>query len=665
MAKLKEEEMKSLRTGWETATAKLYYNLLEGERALIDAGQEMDEIMGEDWLPKNTTDIPARWSLESAKSLREVDIEHDYFKGRDSCNSDDIFGDRKTSRRKKSFGISPRLSIMTEEKLKLEASVARLEQELQEYKERVLKEEHTKEELYRVERENLRLMQEMEALANISVRTSETIEENVDLKVELQQLRVKLHEQYDAIEISRAQIFALDRNLADLEKVKFDQAEAQALKSQEIFGIKEKNLELRNELKDIEVKAADTEAALVEMARANDELKEESALLKLQAEKDAVLQTNLNTKNSDLEAELKRQQEEMSELETEIERLEILLHEAECRQQKLENTMKDDKESFLVLDEAKQKLDSAVKMISQKLASTDTVQEELRITVSSLHVELEKKIKRIEELDSQAMSKTDSYAQERKLSAADLQSCRMRIGELEASLAERSASLGTLAEALLSATASGDALKMERDAARANADLAQAETASRTTKIQELREKLEMKSVELEILSELMQSVTTEMNGIRIENFQRTSPNLTQELEHERASLGALQHQLLSLTAILEQNQADLLESRSKEDNLLAELLDMKDQLFRSERILDATSETETRLQGELLVLSEIVKSTKFENDFLKEELAAKQALVLEHESSLAINQEVTKLFSLAPFPMAMLNLISNLSSWT
>lgn len=655
MAKLKEEEINFLRAGWKTATAKLYHDLVEGERALIDAGQEMAEILGEDWLPKNTSDIPARWSLESVKSLKEVDIEHDYFKGRESISSDDIFGERKTSRRKRSFGVTPRVSIITEEKLKLEACVARLEQELEDHKQRYLKEGHIQEELDRVVRENLRLMEERESLAKVSRNISEIVQENGDLKVEVQQLGVKLHEQNDAFEVSRDQISALDKNLADLEKVKLDQEEALALKSQEASDILEKNLELLNEtsllsleLKDIRIKAEETEAALVDMARANDELIEEIGLLKLQSDKDAALQTCLNTKVLDLEIKLKEQQEEMSELETEIERLELLHHEAECRQQQLEITTMNDKESIIVLEEAKEKLDSAVKMISLKLASTDTVQEELRITVSSLHVELENKTKRIEDLVSQAKLKADAYARERKISAIDLKSCQMRISDLEASLGEKSEFLGTLEEALSSATATGDALKMERDAAQARAELAQAEAISSRALIQELEEKLDLSSMELEILSEMMQSVTTEKNVTHDLSCQRTSQTLSQELEQERATLRTLQHKLLSLTSTLEQNHADLLESKSKESNLLAELLILKEQLFRSECTVDVTRESEIRLQGELLAMSEIVNSKRLENDTLKEELAAIQVLGLEHQRTIAVNQVVTKLFAVS-----------------
>lgn len=193
MANLKEEEIKTLQMGWGAASAKLYYDLAEGERALLELGQEMDEIMGEDWLlMKSLREKSTRWSLESGKSPKGVDMEQEYFKCRDACNPDDIFGEKRSSRRKKSFGVSPRVSIMAEEKLKLEASVAHLEQELENHKQRL---EQTQKELNRLERENLALQEEMEAL-----NASEILEENVDLKVELQQLRVKFHEQNEATE---------------------------------------------------------------------------------------------------------------------------------------------------------------------------------------------------------------------------------------------------------------------------------------------------------------------------------------------------------------------------------------------------------------------------------------------------------------------------------
>ena len=647
MAKLKEEEINTLQIGWEAATAKLFCNLVEGERALIEVGQEMDEILGQDWLLKNVQDNAVRWSIDSVKSPKEVDVEHDYFKGRDSCHADDIFGEKRISRRKRSFGVTPRVSIMSEEKLKLEATVTRLEQELEEHKQRALKEKQIREELDRMEREKLPLKEEVEELVKKSM---DTLEENADLKAEVQQLRVQLQEQNETTESLRAQISALERKLESVEKMKLDQAEVLAMRSQESSGIQEDNLKLLHEtailsqeLKDVRLNSEETHTALVDMARINDDLIERNALLKLQADKDGIQQTCLNSKIANLEVEVKSQQEEIADLETEIERLEFSLHEAECRHQELETTMKAERESIVVLEEAKQKLENEVNMISQKLALTETVQEELRVTVSSLHVELEKKIERIEELDLQAMSKADAYVEELNSSAASLESCQMRIGELEASVAEKSESHRKLEEALMSATVTCDALKMERDEARAHADEVQAEATSSRTKSQELLEKLDLKSIELQLLSDLMQVITTEMNT-HIVHFQSTSETLSQELEHDRAALGALQHQLLCLTTTLEQHQVHLLESKRKENNLLTEILSMKEELLKSECNVDVTREAESCLYEELLALSEIMKSINIEKDGLKEELAALQALVLEHQSTMEANQLVSSL---------------------
>lgn len=645
---MKDEEINFLKTGWESATAKLLCNLVEGERALVEVGLEMDEILCEDWVVKNNQDIAFRWSMESVKSLKEVDVEHDYFKGRDSCHTDDIFGEKRISRRKRSSGTTPRISIMSEEKSKLEASVARLEQELGEHKRRALKENQIQEELDKVEREKHALKEEVAGLANLNA--PEILEENAVLKVEVEQLRVQLHEQNATIETSGAQIIALDRKLADSEKVILDQAEVLAVRSQEASCIQEKNLNLLHEtailsqeLKDLRIKAEETHAALADLARVNDELTEKNSFLKLQADKDAVQQSCLNSKILNLEDALEKQQGEISELETEIERLEFSLHEAECRHQEIQTAMKADKESIAVLEEVKQKLESEVKMISQKLTRTDTVQEELGETVSSLHVELEKKIKRIEELDLQVMSKADAYVEELNSSAADLESCQMRIGKLEASVVEKDESLRLLEEALMSTAVTCDAVKMERDEARAHADELRGEATSNSAKIQELLEKLDLRSIELHILSELMQYITAEMNT-HVVHFQSTSQTLSQELEHDRAALGALQHQLLSLTTTLEQNQADLLESKIKENSVLTEIRSLKEQLVKTECDVDVTRKAETRLQGELSILSEIVKSAKLENDYLKEELASSRALVLEHQSTVEVHQLVSSL---------------------
>lgn len=71
--------------------------------------------------------------------------------------------------------------------------------------------------------------------------------------------------------------------------------------------------------------------------------------------------------------------------------------------------MKDDKEFIIVLEEVKQKFDSVVKMISQKLLLIDIVQEEFCIIVSFLYVEFEKKIKSMEELYLYVILKVDVY----------------------------------------------------------------------------------------------------------------------------------------------------------------------------------------------------------------------------------------------------------------
>lgn len=656
VAKLKEEEIKSLRSGWQTATANLYRDLVEGERALVDAGKEMADIVGEDWLPKVAMDIPARWSIGSVKSLTEVDIEHDYFKGRDSCNSDDIFGDRKTSRRKKSFGVPPRLSVM-EDKMKLQASVARLEQELEVHKQRVYKEERIQEELDRVVTENLRLMEEIGALAKISRNIAEIVEENEDLKVEVKHLRIKFLEQSDAIGVSRDQISALDKNLTDLEKIKLDQEEALALKSQELLDIQEKNLKLLNEtsvlsleLKDLRVKSEETNSALDEMVRTNDKLIEESVLLKLQAEKDQVLQSNLNSKVTDLEVLLKRQQEEMSELETEIERLELLLHEAECHQLQLENSlqraMKNDQETITVLEEAKEKLDTEARMLSSKLESTDSVQEELRVTLSFLHDELEKKTKRIEELDLQAKLTADADAQERNLSCAGLINYQSRIDELETSLTENKGILVTLEEALLSATATCEALKMERDAARARADLAQGDATSSSTQSQELREKLDLsETLERTVLeNDFLKEELAAIQALVLEN-QSTIAIKQQKIESNVQAITLLNGRLNETVEQLQmqlQRKEDCFQSLEFDLTLLqeseAEDTDFKKELLKANAMI---RELQDAAYARCEELRELVSAKNEMDDQL---LERERQAALATTESLTLNSRISQL---------------------
>lgn len=145
-----------------------------------------------------------------------------------------------------------------------------------------------------------------------------------------------------------------------------------------------------------------------------------------------------------------------------------------------------------------------------------------------------------------------------------------------------------------------------------------------------------------------MLPVIIEKKSIPYFNFERMSHTLLQELEQERATSRALQHELLSLTSTLEQRQVDLFESESMEKNLSAELLNLKDRLSRSECTVKVECETQSRLQEEQLALTEMLKSTKLENDCLKQELAAAQELLLEHQKTLAVLQSVSKLFAIS-----------------
>lgn len=809
MEKFKEEN-KFSQTRWEHASSQLYHDLLEGERVLTEVVLEMDEILGEDWLLKNMQEKSVRWSIESSKSLKDVDVEHDFFKRGDSCSTDDIFGEKRNSRRKKSSGFTPRVSIMADERLKLEGIVSRLEKEIEEHKKRLLEADQAQGDLRRLQGENLRLKEEVEALTKNFVIASELFQDNVadlkgeiqelrimsqkeldefrrdkcefmediealtlnslgffednaDLKGEAQELRLQLQEQNEALELSRALTVALEenlhkaeqdqkkleieerdklelkeledfakncvkaselltgsvtdlkgeiqelqlklreefeevqrekselkeemeamvknsleffndnadlkgevhelklnlreqsealelsqaltaeleKNLTDLEQVKSHQAEILELKVQEASRIQEECLKFQKETVRLSLESEDfkkffeqTEQALVSMTQINLELTEENAQFKFQAGKAGVLQTTLVAKNVELEAVLKTCQQEISELETEIERLELSLHEVECRYQELETTSKADEEAIAAVEFAKQKLDSEVKMVSSKLTSTDAVQEELRMTVSLLHVELETKIQRIGELELQLESKAEllaAYVKELKLSAADLESHQMRIFELEESLEKKSKAMELLEEALTSATATCDAVRSERDEARVLADQLQLEVDSSGVELQELRDRVVLNSFELEIFMDVMESVSS--------NFQIRSQTLSQELEHERVALGELQHHLLSLTTTLETNHAALCESRIKEQNLLADLLRVREQLSSTESDVREVCEVKTILEGEVLTISEALKNKNLENDVIKGEIAAVQAQVLNYQRITTANE--------------------------
>lgn len=611
-------EFKSLQCEWENATAKLLYELTEGDRVLREAEQEMEEILCEDWMLKSLQqDQKApRWSLESEKSQKEVDKEHDYFQGRNSCNSDEIFVKRKRSSNLMAHGAT----IIMEEKLKLEGTVSRLELELEECKQKVQNAQQLQTQLDALEKEKWELQGRVESLTTTSLDVMVLSKENADLKVELEKLQTELNERTKALDEGAKHVAVLQKEMQEIE-------EAKALVSKESAGLSEEKLQLTEEiacltleLKDSKEKAAEAQAAIATLNQ-----------LKLQAEEAYTsLQTQLEARIQKLKVVLEECQEENSGLRREIEQLQLSVHELQISNQELAA----EKSMNSVLEEEKVKLECEVKLHLQKLEASELVQQELQLNLSSLHTELGRRDEQVKALEHR-VAEEQSIGVELKNEISELASCKLHIHDLEASICEKTEALAAVEMELVDSKARLGELLRELEESRVREE-EKLEAAAMLTEnhVHQLQQEIDAKSVDLSILADQLQKLQTQ-----VDEFQDKSVLLAQELKQEYAAKEKLQQDFISLTTSFETHQNLMTEMEN-------ELLGLREELASRECELRASRDTEAQLSKEMQSLTQRFGSSKQEMqtdlDRITEKLAVAHALTIEYQTTISQHQQVS-----------------------
>ena len=611
-------EFKSLHCEWENATAKLLYELTEADQVLKEAEQEMEEILCEDWMLKSLQqDQKApRWSLESEKSQKEVDKEHDYFQGRNSCNSDEIFVKRKRSSNLMAHGAT----IIMEEKLKLEGTVSRLELELEECKQKVQNAQQLQAQLDALEKEKWELQGRVESLTTTSLDVVVLSKESADLKVELEKLQIELNERTKALEEAAKHVAVLQKEMQEIE-------EAKTLVSKESAGLSEEKLQLTEEiacltleLKDSKEKAAEAQAAIATLNQ-----------LKLQAEEAYTsLQTELEARIQKLKVVLEECQEENSGLRREIEQLQLSVHELQISNQELAA----EKSVNSVLEEEKVKLECEVKLHLQKLEASELVQQELQLNLSSLHAELGRRDEQVKALEH-TVAEEQSIGVELKNEISELASCKLHILDLEASICEKTEALAAVEMELVDSKAGlGDLLRELEEARVREAEKLEAAAMLTENHVHQLQQEIDAKSVDLSILAGQLQKLQAQ-----VDEFQNKSVLLAQELEQEYAAKEKLQQDFISLTTSFETHQ-NLMTAMENE------LLGLKEELASRECELRASRDTEAQLSKEMQSLTQRFGSSKQEMqtdlDRITENLAVAHALAIEYQTTISQHQQVS-----------------------
>lgn len=611
-------EFKSLQCEWENATAKLLYELTEGDRVLREAEQEMEEILCEDWMLKSLQqDQKApRWSLESEKSQKEVDKEHDYFQGRNSCNSDEIFVKRKRSSNLMAHGAT----IIMEEKLKLEGTVSRLELELEECKQKVQNAQQLQTQLDALEKEKWELQGRVESLTTTSLDVMVLSKENADLKVELEKLQTELNERTKALDEGAKHVAVLQKEMQEIE-------EAKALVSKESAGLSEEKLQLTEEiacltleLKDSKEKAAEAQAAIATLNQ-----------LKLQAEEAYTsLQTQLEARIQKLKVVLEECQEENSGLRREIEQLQLSVHELQISNQELAA----EKSMNSVLEEEKVNLECEVKLHLQKLEASELVQQELQLNLSSLHTELGRRDEQVKALEHR-VAEEQSIGVELKNEISELASCKLHIHDLEASICEKTEALAAVEMELVDSKARlGELLRELEDSRVREEEKLEAAAMLTENHVHQLQQEIDAKSVDLSILADQLQKLQTQ-----VDEFQDKSVLLAQELKQEYAAKEKLQQDFISLTTSFETHQNLMTEMEN-------ELLGLREELASRECELRASQDTEAQLSKEMQSLTQRFGSSKQEMqtdlDRITEKLAVAHALTIEYQTTISQHQQVS-----------------------
>ncbi len=564
---------------WEAAARKLLTELAEGDKVLIEAEKEMEEIVSDAWLLKSLLHSKSQHSsARSKQSLPEADVdeEQEHFGMIHLVEEDEIFSPQLQSSVPED-GIAPQeAQVAFKEKFRLESQIQQLELDLQKWQ----REAQTAQALS-VEMEQLQ-----KSLAELE-------REKSAMEVQIGLLEVQAQEATTSCEENI-------RLVSEARRLELELAECHSQKSLELSILLEAKTNLREEidylelqLKSCQQRGEESQTALAVMAKDNLKLREEIELLSIQAQEATALlaeKHKLEIDMVELELELKDSHRKKLAMRKEIKQLTMSLSEMECQNQRLASTV-EMKTDFSVVEEENdalrhfvEKLEQDLKNCQQKLENTEIVHEELRRTVVSLHSELGQKVEL--ELDTTTMAQ--SLYDKLKTNNVDLDMVVQQNFELETDLALKIGALEFLTEQLAEANIARQNTSRERDEMAALVAALQATCALKNKQVQELQEEANKNSNELRTIIDNLESISVE-NRASVTHYRSMADSLGQELEEKKSAFLKLQEELHSarkeLAQLVKEKENELCAAQENEENLQIELCMVKEELATAQRL--------------------------------------------------------------------------------
>jgi chromosome segregation ATPase len=564
---------------WEVAARKLLTELAEGDKVLIEAEKEMEEIVSDAWLLKNLLHSKSQHSsAESRQSLPEADVdeEQEYFGMIHLVEEDEIFSPQ-LQRSVPEDGFAPQeAQVAFKQKFRLESQIQQLELDLQKWQQ-----EAQTAQVFSVEMEQLQ-----KSLAELEREKSEMEVQIGLLKVQAQEATTSCKENI--------------RLVSEAQRLELELAECQSQKSLELSILLEAKTNLREEidylelqLKSCQQRGEESQTALAVMAKDNLKLREEIELLSIQAQEATVLlaeKRELETDMVELELELKDSHRKKLAMRKEIKQLTLSLSEMECQNQCLASTV-EMKTDFSVVEEENdalrhfvEKLEQDLKNCQQKLENTEIVHEELRRTVVSLHSELGQKVEL--ELDTTTMAQ--SLYDKLRTNNVGLDMVVQQNFELETDLALKIGALEFLTEQLAEANIARQNTSRERDEMAVHVAALQATCALKNKQVQELQEEADKNSNELRTIIDNLESVSVE-NRASVTHYRSMADSFGQELEEIKPGFLKLQEELHSarneLAQLIKEKENELCAAQENEENLQIELCMVKEELATAQRL--------------------------------------------------------------------------------
>ncbi len=560
---------------WEAAARKLLTELAEGDKVLIEAEKEMEEIVSDAWLLKSLLHSKSQHSsAESKQSLPEADVdeEQEYFGMIHLVKEDEIFSPQLQSSVPEDGIAAQEAQVVFKETFRLESQIQQLELDLQKWQQEAQTAQALSVEMEQLQKSLAELEREKSAMEVQAQEARTSCEENIRLVSEARRLELEL-------------------------------AECQSQKSLELSILLEAKTNLREEidylelqLKSCQQRGEESQTALAVMATDNLKLREEIELLSIQAQEATALlaeKRKLEIDMVELELELKDSHRKKLAMRKEIKQLTLSLSEMECQNQCLASTV-EMKTDFSVVEEENdalrhfvEKLEQDLKNCQQKLENTEIVHEELRRTVVSLHSELGQKVEL--ELDTTTMAQ--SLYDKLKTNNVDSDMVMQRNFELETDLGLKIGALEFLTEQFAEANIARQNTSRERDEMAAHVAALQATCALKNKQVQELQELQEeanKNSNELRTIIDNLESVSVE-NRASVMHYRSMADSLGQELEEKKLVFLKLQEELHSarkeLAQLIEEKENELCAAQENEENLQIELCMVKEELATAQRL--------------------------------------------------------------------------------